>query len=174
MVSWWRQLPSSAGSRGRRQRRQALHRADQGAREICMKERAGNCEHRKLYHDRPLCALLQQTGSYRQGWVLGWQNLALTVDWCGRKCHSAYVGTRPCDTRDGCIAQRLEFRVSHRRPIPNLGEQKLPLLTQEGSLTAMKFQAAPVDRALGSIKRMCSSGHIGVRRRRLLRAEQDD
>ena len=32
-------------------------------REICMKERAGNCEHRKLYHDLPLCALPQQTGS---------------------------------------------------------------------------------------------------------------
>ena len=49
-------------------------------REICMKERAGNCEHRKLYHDRPLCALPQQTGSQWQGWMLGWQYLALTVD----------------------------------------------------------------------------------------------
>ena len=49
-------------------------------REICMKERAGNCEHRKLYHDRPLCALPQQTGSQWQGWMPGWQYLALTVD----------------------------------------------------------------------------------------------
>ena len=47
-----------------------------------MKERAGNCEDRKLYHDRPLCALPQQTGSHCQGWMPGWQYLALTVD-CG-------------------------------------------------------------------------------------------
>ena len=37
-------------------------------------------------------------------------------------------------------------------PIPNLGEQVLPLLTNEGSLRSMTFQAAPVDRALGSVK----------------------
>ena len=46
-------------------------------REICMKERAGN---RKLYHGWPLCALPQQTGSQWQGWMPGWQYLALTVD----------------------------------------------------------------------------------------------
>ena len=44
-------------------------------------------------------------------------------------------------------------------PIPNLGEQRLPLLTQEGSLRSMRFQACPVAKALGSVKRMCSSGH---------------
>ena len=37
---------------------------------------------------------------------------------CGRNCPSAYVGARPCDTRNGCIAQRTELRVSHRRPHP--------------------------------------------------------
>ena len=87
-------------------------------REICMKERAGNCEHRKLYHDRPVCALPQQTGSQWQGWMLGWQYLALKGLWCDRNCHSAHVGARPCNTRDGCIAQRIELRVSHRRPHP--------------------------------------------------------
>ena len=49
-------------------------------REICMKERADNCEHRKLYRDPPLCALPQQTGSHWQDWMLGWQYPALTVD----------------------------------------------------------------------------------------------
>ena len=44
-------------------------------------------------------------------------------------------------------------------PIPNLGEQVLPIRTQEDSLRSMTFQAAPVDRALGSVKRMCRSGH---------------
>ena len=45
------------------------------------------------------------------------------------------------------------------QPIPNLGEQCLPLITQEGTLRGMTFQAAPVSKALGSVKRMCSSGH---------------
>ena len=47
-------------------------------------------------------------------------------------------------------------------PIPNLGEQRLPLITTEGSLRSMTFQAAPVERALGSVKRMCASGHTVV------------
>ena len=33
-------------------------------------------------------------------------------------------------------------------PIPNLGEQKLPLATEEGSMRAMTFQAAPVAKPL--------------------------
>ena len=41
-----------------------------------------------------------------------------------------------------------------------MGEQKLPLLTNEGSLRAMAFQAAPVDRPLGSVKRMCDSNRV--------------
>ena len=44
-------------------------------------------------------------------------------------------------------------------PIPNLGEQKLPLYTQEGAVRGMTFQAAPVARALGSVMRMCKAGH---------------
>jgi hypothetical protein len=56
----------------------------------------------------------------------------------------------------------LNYASATGDPIPNLGEQKLPLMTQEGSLRAMTFQAAPVDRPLGSVKRMCSSGHLVV------------
>ena len=48
------------------------------------------------------------------------------------------------------------------QPIPNLGEQRLPLCTSEGSLRSMTFQAAPVSRALGSVKRMNETGHIVV------------
>ena len=44
------------------------------------------------------------------------------------------------------------------QPIPNLGEQRLPLVSQEGTLRGMTFQAAPVSKALGSVKRMCDSG----------------
>ena len=82
---------------------------------------------------------------------------------CGGNSHSAYVDARPCDTRDGRIAQWLELRTATGDPTPNLWEQKLPLLTQEGSFEDNDVSGRLVDRALGSVKRM-----------RLLRAEQDD
>ena len=44
-------------------------------------------------------------------------------------------------------------------PIPNLGEQTLPLETLEGSWRSMKFQAAPVERPLASVMRICQAGH---------------
>ena len=44
-------------------------------------------------------------------------------------------------------------------PIPNLGELRLPLVTNEGTCRGMRFQAAPVSRPLGSVKRICQSGH---------------
>ena len=47
-------------------------------------------------------------------------------------------------------------------PIPNLGEQRLPLATAEGSLRAMTFQAAPVAKPLGSVTRICQAGHAVV------------
>ena len=59
--------------------------------------------------------------------------------WCGRNRHSAYVGARPCDTRDGCIAQRLELRVSHRRLYPE------PLGTETAALdTRREFEGNDV------------------------------
>ena len=45
------------------------------------------------------------------------------------------------------------------QPIPFLGEQRLPLLTLEGAMRGMTFQAAPVSKALRSVKRLCASGH---------------
>ena len=47
-------------------------------------------------------------------------------------------------------------------PIPNLGEQKLPLAIVEGSLRAMTFQVAPVAKPLGSVQRICAAGHTVV------------
>ena len=47
-------------------------------------------------------------------------------------------------------------------PIPNLGEQKLPLATVEGSLRAMTFQMAPVAKQLGSVQRICAAGQTVV------------
>ena len=47
-------------------------------------------------------------------------------------------------------------------PIPNLGEQKLLMATEEGSMRAMTFQAAPVAKPLGSVKRICQAGHYVI------------
>ena len=47
-------------------------------------------------------------------------------------------------------------------PIPNLGEQRLLLATEEGSMRAMTFQAAPVAKPLGSVKRICQAGHYVI------------
>ena len=51
------------------------------------------------------------------------------------------------------------YASATNQPIPNLGEQRLPLVTGEGTLRGMTFQAAPVSKALGSVKRMCASNH---------------
>ena len=47
-------------------------------------------------------------------------------------------------------------------PIPNLGEQKLLMAIEEGSMRAMTFQAAPVAKPLGSVKRICQAGHYVI------------
>ena len=45
------------------------------------------------------------------------------------------------------------------QPIPNLGEQCIPLLTMESTFRGMTFQAAPVSKFLGSAKRICAAAH---------------
>eukprot|EP00973_Karenia_brevis_P061433 8541661-Karenia_brevis.AAC.1 len=51
------------------------------------------------------------------------------------------------------------YQSATGEPIPNLGEQKLPLYTMEGTIRGMTFQACPVAKPLGSVKKMCKSGH---------------
>ena len=48
------------------------------------------------------------------------------------------------------------------QPIPNMGEQQLPMVTEEGSLRMMAFQAAPVAKALGSVAKICQAGHAVI------------
>ena len=93
----------------------------------------------------------------------GWQYLALTVDSGAAETVIPHmlVGSHPINETQASRSG-LNYASATGDPIPNLGEQKLPLMTQEGSLRAMTFQAAPVDRPLGSVKRMCTSGHMVV------------
>ena len=43
--------------------------------------------------------------------------------------------------------------------IPNLGEQCFLVLPMENTFRGMTFQAAPVSKPLGSVKRICAAGH---------------
>ena len=85
--------------------------------------------------------------------------------WCGRNRHSAHVGARPCDTRDGCIAQRLKLRVSHKRPHPLLTRREFESNDVSGSTSGSGARLGKATVQLWT--------HGGFRRRRLLRAEQD-
>ena len=120
-----------------------------------------------LYNDKPLNAMpnmltemsrtVAESGSPRSG---RWQLLSVAVD----SGAAETVIPHKLVTSHGVIetdASRsgLNYASATGDPIPNLGEQLLPLFTREGTLRTMKFQAAPVSRALGSVMRMCQSGH---------------
>ena len=86
--------------------------------------------------------------------------LSLVVDSGAVETAIPHTGVTEHPTKETNASRSgLNYMSATGDPIPNLGEQVLPLLTNEGSLRSMSFQAAPVDRALGSAKRMCQSGH---------------
>ena len=90
----------------------------------------------------------------------GWQKIELAVDSGAAETvmpHDLVLDHDIMEThasRSGmCYASATD------EPIPNLGELRLPLVTNEGTCRGMRFQAAPVSRPLGSVKRICQSGH---------------
>ena len=90
----------------------------------------------------------------------GWQLLSVAIDSGAAETVIPHrlVGQHPLrDTesaRNGTC-----YASATGQHILNLGEQRLPLLTREGILHGIAFQAAPISKPLGSIKRMCKSGH---------------
>jgi hypothetical protein len=90
----------------------------------------------------------------------GWQRISLVVDSGAAETvipHllvTSYPIEETDESRNGAC-----YASATGDPIPNLGEQKIPLYTAEGTLRSMRFQAAPVAKALGSVKRMCTAGH---------------
>ena len=72
--------------------------------------------------------------------------------------HHRLVAQHPIQDTESSRAG-LCYSSATGQPIPDLGQQQLPLLTMEGTLRGMPFQDAPVSKPLGSVKRMCSSGH---------------
>ena len=55
-----------------------------------------------------------------------------------------------------------DFVSATGETIPNLGEMQVPAWTREQTLRAMTFQAAPVTKPLGSVKKICKAGHVVV------------
>ena len=93
----------------------------------------------------------------------GWQMITMAVDSGAAETvipHTLVMGHPIMET--AASKSGVNYASATGQPIPNLGEQRLPLCTSEGSLRSMTFQAAPVSRALGSVKRMNETGHIVV------------
>ena len=146
---------------------EAFRERAKSIRESCERERPSTCQrgndycHRQLYCERPICAM--PSSNPWQSHLPEWQYLALTVDSGAAETVIPHMLVEDHPIRETNASRSgLNYASATGDPIPNLGEQRLPLMTQEGSLRAMTFQAAPVDRALGSVKRMCSSGHTIV------------
>ena len=127
----------------------------------------GNCapdEPRVLCHARPINAVpmadKSPTECYMSQWFPQWRMLSLVVDSGAAETVIPHMEVTEHPIKETNASRSgLNYTSATGDPIPNLGEQVLPLLTNEGSLRSMTFQAAPVDRALGSVKRMCQSGH---------------
>jgi hypothetical protein len=109
-----------------------------------------------LISDKPINALPVCGQKYDDGW----KRLSVAVDSGAAETVIPYneVGDYPVMPTEASRSG-LNYASATGDPIPNLGEQRLPLCTQEGTLRSMTFQAAPVSRALGSVMRMCRTGH---------------
>ena len=106
--------------------------------------------------DRPINALKDDGKVFE----MGWQKVSMAVDSGAAETvipHTLVAGHPIFETE--ASRKGINYASATGQPIPNLGEQRLPLCTAEGSLRSMTFQAAPVSRALGSVKRMMTSGH---------------
>ena len=90
----------------------------------------------------------------------GWQLLSIIIDSGAAETVIPYKqikGYKVQETEDSKEGRC--YTSATGDPIPNMGEQVLPLQTLEGTLRSMRFQAAPVERPLGSVMRICAAGH---------------
>ena len=53
----------------------------------------------------------------------------------------------------------VNFLAANGDKIPNQGEKKLRVITQEGLERSMLFQVAQVTKPLGSVSKICKKGH---------------
>ena len=145
---------------------QAVTFAEQAAavRDQCMAEREHcSCVETMpkyiIAEDRPINEVQGSGKIFEEGW----QKITMAVDSGAAETvipHTLVMGHPIVETQ--ASRSGVNYASATGQPIPNLGEQRLPLCTSEGSLRSMTFQATPVSRALGSVKRMNETGHVVV------------
>ena len=131
--------------------------SDKSAERVKVKADTRFGQHQIICHDRPINALpLKQANTDAKEW----QVLSLAVDSGAAESVIPHllINEHPIRETEASLSG-LNYISATGYPIPNLGEQRLPLITREGSTRSMTLQAAPVDRPLGSVKRMCQAGH---------------
>ena len=106
--------------------------------------------------DRPINEMKAEEKTYEGGW----QKVSMAVDSGAAETVIPHTLVTGHPIRETDASRRgVNYASATGQPIPNLGEQRLPLCTVEGTLRSMTFQATPVSRPLGSVKRMMESGH---------------
>ena len=132
-------------------------------RERCKSERTqlmdqAKCSRRVRFHDKPINAMPEYRPSMSS--EAEWQHIELAVDSGAAETVIPHdlVTDHPIEESDAS-REGLCYVSATGQPIPNLGEQKLPLVTNECTMRGMTFQAALVKKPLGSVKRICSCGH---------------
>ena len=126
------------------------------------KEKTGDGKPMTLCNEGPLCDINSYANNsvHAQYGPNNWQRVSMAVDSGAAETVIPYKLVRSYPIRETEASRAgLNYASATGDPIPNLGEQLLPLVTKEGTLRSMKFQAAPVSRPLGSVMRMCKSGH---------------
>ena len=97
-----------------------------------------------------------------QGWRReeGWVRVRRVMD-SGCGVSAAPPGMCPaCSIAEPEGSRRgQEFMSASEDTMPNLGEQKLCVVLNNGGETMVKYQIADVSRALNSITEMCDAGH---------------
>ena len=93
----------------------------------------------------------------------GWQLLSIAIDSGAAETvipHTLITGYPVEETQKSRAG--VTYASATGDPIPNMGQQRLPMTTAEGSLRMMAFQATPVAKALGSVWKICKQGHVVV------------
>jgi hypothetical protein len=112
---------------------------------------------RQVEQQRPINAMPQQGEAKTAG---EWMLLSIAIDSGASETVIPHTMVKSHPILETEVSKPgMNYASATGEPIPNLGEQKLPLVTCEETLRGMTFQAAPVSRALGSVKRLCSAGH---------------
>ena len=90
----------------------------------------------------------------------GWQLLSLAIDSGAAEIGIPHRLISQHLLKDTNASRSVMYYSSATgQPIPNLGEQCVPLFTIEHTFRGVTFQAAPVSKILVSVKCICAAGH---------------